>query len=194
MAVTVDDALAHRMRVMSLHGLSQDAWNRYGTGGQWDYRIVAPGYKYNLTDVAASIGLHQLARAENMRARRESIAATYRHELAACDALELPPVDPDRIHAWHLFPIRLRTERLSIDRNRFIDEMRAAGIACSVHWRPLHLHPYYQDTFGTTPDTCPNATRAFERLVSLPLFSGMAAAEIEAVVNAVTATVQRFAR
>jgi perosamine synthetase len=194
MAVTLDDALAHRMRVMSLHGLSQDAWNRYATGGHWDYRIVAPGYKYNLTDIAAAIGLHQLARAGAMRERRESIATTYRDALAGCDALDLPPVDPNRIHAWHLFPIRLKTECLSLDRNRFIDEMRAAGIACSVHWRPLHLHPYYQDTFGTTPETCPNATRAFERLVSLPVFSSMTAAEIDAVVNAVAATVRSFAR
>jgi dTDP-4-amino-4,6-dideoxygalactose transaminase len=193
MAVTRDEAIAHRMRLMSLHGLSHDAWNRYAAGGQWDYRIVAPGYKYNLTDVAAAIGIHQLARADAMREQRQAIATTYRRELAACEALDLPPVDPDRVHTWHLFPIRLRTERLSIDRNRFIDEMRSAGIGCSVHWRPLHLHPYYQDLFGTTPDPCPAATRAFERLVSLPLFSAMAPAEVDAVVNAVTATVRRFA-
>src|SRR4030095_16906936 len=159
MPVTSDEELADRMRIMSLHGLSHDAWNRYSGGGHWDYRIIAAGYKYNLTDVAAAIGLHQLARAGSMLDQRKRVAAIYLRELAGCDAIDLPPVVADRIHAWHLFPIRLRLNRLSIDRNRFIEELRQSGISCSVHWRPLHLHPYYQDTFGTSAATCPNATR-----------------------------------
>ena len=148
MAVTDDAALADRMRLMSLHGLSQDAWERYTGGKTWDYRIVAPGYKYNLTDVAAAIGLPQLARAEAMRKEREAIAELYRRALSGSEAIELPPDSADRVHAWHLYPIRLRLDRLAIDRNAFIDRLKSAGVGCSVHWRPLHLHPYYETTFG----------------------------------------------
>jgi dTDP-4-amino-4,6-dideoxygalactose transaminase len=194
MAVTGDDKLASRIRTMSLHGLSHDAWDRYASGGQWDYRIVAPGYKYNLTDVAAAIGLHQLARADELLKQRREIAGIYLEELAGCDAIELPHVDPNRRHAWHLFPIRLHLNRLTIDRNRFIDELRAAGITCSVHWRPLHLHPYYQETFGTCAATCPAASRMFERLISLPLFPNMSDLEIESVVSAVKNISWRWAR
>jgi perosamine synthetase len=194
MAVTRDDGLADRMRLMSLHGLSHDAWNRYTTGGQWDYRIVAPGYKYNLTDVAAAIGIHQLPRAESMRLQRERIAGVYRAQLESCNGLDLPPVDADRIHAWHLFPIRLKLEHLRIDRNACIEELHAAGITCSVHWRPLHLHPYYQETFGVGPDTCPAASRLFDRLISLPIFPGMADVEVAYVVKAVKKTLRMFSR
>jgi len=172
---------------MSLHGLSQDAWNRYAGGGKWDYRIVAPGYKYNLTDLAAAIGLHQLARAEEMRVRREEIALEYRRALSDVAELELPPEGEDRIHAWHLFPIRLRLESLAVGRDEMIDELKAAGVGCSVHWRPLHLHPYYADTFGWTPDLLPAATALWPRLISLPLFPAMRTEEIRRVVDVVRA-------
>jgi dTDP-4-amino-4,6-dideoxygalactose transaminase len=194
MAVTNDDALASRIRTMSLHGLSHDAWDRYTSGGHWDYRIVAPGYKYNLTDVAAAIGLHQLARAGELLERRREVAGMYLEALAGCDAIELPHVDPNRIHAWHLFPIRLVLDRLAINRNRFIDELRRAGITCSVHWRPLHLHPYYQETYGTCAATCPAASETFERLISLPIFPGMSELEIGCVVSAVNDISWRYAR
>jgi dTDP-4-amino-4,6-dideoxygalactose transaminase len=194
MAVTSDDALASRIRTMSLHGLSHDAWGRYGSGGQWDYRIIAPGYKYNLTDLAAAIGLHQLARANELLEHRRRIARIYLEELAGCEAIELPHDDPDRQHAWHLFPVRLCLDRLTIDRNHFIEELRNLGITCSVHWRPLHLHPYYQETFGTTAATCPTASRTFERLISLPIFPNMTELEIAWVVNAVRNTAWKAAR
>ena len=178
MAVTADAALAERMRLMSLHGLSHDAWDRYSGGGTWDYRILAPGFKYNLTDLAAAVGIHQLARAEEMRRRREAIARKYLEALADVDEIGLPSEDPNRVHSWHLFPVRLRLERLSIDRNAFIEELRAAGVGCSVHWRPLHLHPYYQQTFGWRPEDLPVATALFQRLVSLPIFPGMEEQEV----------------
>ena len=158
MAVTGNAELAQRMRLMSLHGLSQDAWERYSGGSSWDYRIIAPGFKYNLTDIAAAIGIHQLARAEEMRREREGIARFYLEAFADVDEIELPPEDANRIHAWHLFPIKLRLERLSIDRNQFIEELKKAGVGCSVHWRPLHLHPYYQETFGWREEDFPVAT------------------------------------
>jgi perosamine synthetase len=194
MAVTADHELAAQLRLMSLHGLSHDAWGRYSGHGSWDYRILAPGYKYNMTDVAAAIGIHQLARAEEMRLGRERIAQEYLHRLTDVEEIELPPLDPDRIHAWHLFPIRLRLESLTIDRNAFIRELNEAGVACSVHWRPLHLHPYYEETFGWRPTDLPATSAVWIRLVSLPLFSSMRRDEIDAVVNAMQAICARSSR
>ncbi len=185
MAVTGDPALEERMRLMSLHGLSHDAWKRYMGGTSWDYRIVDAGYKYNMTDVAAAIGVHQLARAEAMRVERESLAKRYLTELADVADLELPPMVANRIHSWHLFPIRLRLERMSIDRNALITALRAAGVGCSVHWRPLHLHPYYADRFGWRPEHFPVASPLWTRLVTLPLFPGMREEEQQHVIQVV---------
>lgn len=185
MAVTDDPGLQSRMKQMSLHGLSHDAWKRYSGTGSWDYRIVAPGYKYNLTDIASALGVHQLRKAERLRRERESLARGYREALGALEQVELPPEPNDRLHAWHLFPLRLRLDRLAIDRNAFIDRLRAGGIGCSVHWRPLHLHPYYQETFDWKPEHLPVASAAWQRLISLPLFPGMTAEEQQAVVAAI---------
>jgi dTDP-4-amino-4,6-dideoxygalactose transaminase len=194
MAVTEDVALASRMRMMSLHGLSQDAWDRYSGGKSWDYRIEAPGYKYNLTDVAAAIGLVQLRRAEEMRKKREAIACRYREELARLEELELPPEDSNRIHSWHLFPLRLRLDRLSVDRDAFLDALKKSGVGCSVHWRPLHLHPYYQETFGWREDDLPAATAVWLRLVSLPLFPGQTEQEVRHVIKTLEGLCTRFGR
>ncbi len=195
MAVTSDPQLMEHMRMMALHGMSADAWQRYSGHGSWDYKIVAPGFKYNLTDIAAAIGLHQLERAEEMRRRREEIAQFYLQALGDIEELELPPDGgPDRLHAWHLFPIRLRLDRLSIDRSRFITEMNDLGVSCSVHWRPLHLHPYYQATTPcAAPANLPHATQVWERLVSLPLFSSMSPSETAAVAAAVRQVCGRYA-
>jgi dTDP-4-amino-4,6-dideoxygalactose transaminase len=184
MAVTDDESLAARMRSMSLHGLSQDAWKRF-SGGPWDYRIVAPGFKYNLTDIASSIGIHQLRRAESLRRRREELAERYHEAFGDLSAVDLPPFRDDRVHSWHLFPIRLRTEELSIDRSAFIDALKARGIGTSVHWRPLHLHPYYETTFGWRPGDLPVASAVWQRLVSLPLSPSLTDAETDSVVKAV---------
>lgn len=194
MATTDDAELADRMRLMSLHGLSHDAWGRYTGGGSWDYKIIAPGYKYNLTDLAAAIGIHQLARAEAMRAERESLAHRFMEDFAEVEQVELPPTDADRVHAWHLFPIKLRLERLSCDRNAFMQHLKDAGITCSVHWRPLHLHPYYRETFGWQPEDLPRATAVWERLISLPIFPGMRDDEFEYVVGTVKESCRRHSR
>ncbi|NLF08425.1 MAG: DegT/DnrJ/EryC1/StrS family aminotransferase [Pirellulaceae bacterium] len=185
MAVTDDEQLAARIRQMSLHGLSHDAWKRFAGNNPWDYKIVAPGYKYNMTDIAAAIGLHQLARAENFRLQRREIARFYRDELSGLEQIELPPDPADRIHAWHLFPIRLCLDRLAIDRNAFIERLREHGVGCSVHWRPLHLHPYYEDTFGWRPEHLPTASEQWTRIISLPLFPGMKEEERRHVVDMV---------
>jgi dTDP-4-amino-4,6-dideoxygalactose transaminase len=185
MAVTDNDLLAKRLRMMSLHGLSRDAWSRYSNDGSWDYKIIAPGYKYNMTDIAASIGIHQLARAEEMRLEREAIALQYLTEFADVDEIELPPVDENRIHSWHLFPIKLRLDLLSIHRDSFIKKLKQVGIGCSVHWRPLHLHPYYREKFGWQPQDFPVATALWKRMVSLPIFPGMRQDQISHVINMV---------
>jgi len=192
MACTANPQLAARIRALSLHGLSRDAWERY-SGGGWDYEIQAAGFKYNMTDVAAAIGVQQLAKAERMREDRESLARRYCADLAAVDAIELPAMPADRIHARHLFPIRLREDALRIDRRRFIEELGLAGVGSSVHWRPLHLHRYYEQA-GWTPGLFPVATREWTRLVSLPIFPGMTDQEYASVVSAVAEICRRFRR
>jgi perosamine synthetase len=185
MAVTADASLAERMRQMSLHGLSHDAWNRYSKSGSWDYRIVAPGYKYNLTDVAAALGLGQLQRAEAMREQRAAIAQYYRAALAGTEPVELPPSPLDRIHAWHLFVLRLRLDMLPMDRAALVEQLRERGVGTAVHWRPLHLHPYYEQTFGWLPEQFPAASREWLRNVSLPLFPSMREDERQYVASVV---------
>jgi perosamine synthetase len=129
-----------------------------------------------------------------MRVRREEIAATYLDALSDIAEVELPPRPSNRIHAWHLFSIRLRLETLAVDRSSFMSALKEAGVGCSVHWRPLHLHPYYQETFGWRPEHCPVATREWERLISLPIFSAMTDAEVDHVIATVRKTYQRTAR
>jgi len=193
MAVTGDAALAERMRLMSLHGLSHDAWGRYTGNGAWDYRILAPGYKYNMTDLAAAIGVAQLARAEEMRRAREDRARRYIEKLRHVDEIDLPGENPDRLHAWHLFPIRLRDDAVAIGRDDFLSELRGEGIGTSVHWRPLHLHPYYEETYGWTRADFPAASRVWETLVSLPLYPDLDDECQDRVVGAIETLCRRHA-
>jgi dTDP-4-amino-4,6-dideoxygalactose transaminase len=185
MAVTNREDIAEKMRLMSLHGLSRDAWQRYSQTGSWDYQIMAPGFKYNLTDIAAAIGIHQLAAARDLRDRREEIAEYYLEKFAQVDEIDLPPTDSDRLHSWHLFPIRLSLEKLAIDRNEFIEELKKYGIGCSVHWRPLHLHPYYIDRYQWQAELFPNSTHMWQRVISLPLFPSMTDDEVDRVVDVI---------
>ncbi|HEY0429944.1 MAG TPA: DegT/DnrJ/EryC1/StrS family aminotransferase [Pyrinomonadaceae bacterium] len=185
MAVTSDAALAEKIRIMSLHGLSRDAWERYAEDGSWDYRITEPGYKYNLTDIAASIGIHQLVRADEMRQKRQEVAEIYFEKLSNIEELGLPPNDENRLHSWHLFPVRLNLSEMFISRNVFIENLKQKGVGCSVHWRPLHLHPFYSEKLGWLETHLPTATRLWSQLVSLPIFPSMTAEEIEHVVETV---------
>ncbi|MBL8953703.1 MAG: DegT/DnrJ/EryC1/StrS aminotransferase family protein [Myxococcaceae bacterium] len=185
MALTNSDAFADRMRVMSLHGMSKDAWRRFTDKGSWYYELVAPGFKYNLTDIAAGMGLRQLDRLDELHAERKRLAARYTSELSQLPGVETPETLRGRDHSWHLYAIRLRLDRWTIDRARFIDELKARGITCSVHWMPLHLHPYYRETYGTGPGLFPVAEDVWPRLVSLPLFPGMTEAEQGEVIGAI---------
>ena len=193
MAVTDNAALADRMRQMSLHGLSHDAWERFSGSGAWDYRIIAPGYKYNMTDMAAAIGIHQLERAEEMRQEREAIARHFTTELAEVPHIELPPDPPNRIRSWHLYPIRLILDNLTISRNEFIEQLSLRGVGTSVHWRPLHLHPYYEEKFGWKPEHLPIASAQWERLISLPLFPSMRQDEQDYVIKVLSEFCRKFA-
>ncbi len=190
MITTGHDGWAERMRIMSLHGISKDAWKRYTAEGSWYYEIEAPGFKYNLTDIAAALGVVQLARADEMLGRRRRIARRYAAAFAPNEAIEL--LDPGRFedHAWHLFVIKLRRNVLAIDRGRFIEELKARGIGSSVHFIPLHMHPYYRDTFGYRPSDLPVSLDGYERSVSLPIYSRMSDADADRVANAVLDIVQ----
>jgi len=194
MATTDDEQLAERMRILSHHGISRDAWKRYSAEGTWYYEIVAPGYKYNMTDIAAAMGLVQLSRIDEMHQKRTCIARRYTEELGGLDVVDLPAVHPDRTHAWHLFVLRLRTEMLTIDRARFIEEMKVRGIATSVHFIPLHLHPFYRDTYAYEPDRFPVALDLYRRSVSLPIFSSMTSVQLERVIGAVHEILQKYRR
>lgn len=185
MACTEDDALADRMRIMSLHGISRDAWKRFSSEGSWYFEIQAPGFKYNMTDIAASIGLHQLAKADRLHARRTQCAERYGQRLQGIDELILPQSRPDRIHSWHLYVIRLKTERLTLDRNEFMSALKDRGIGTAVHWMPLHMHPYYRDTFGYRPADLPVAASIYPQIVSLPFYPEITDKQIDAVCEAI---------
>jgi dTDP-4-amino-4,6-dideoxygalactose transaminase len=185
MVVTGDEALAERCRIMALHGISQDAWKRYTAEDSWYYEIVAPGFKYNMTDVAAAMGLAQLSKAERMWRRRTEIAGRYNKAFANVPELQAPHDRADCQHAWHLYMLRLRLERLRIDRAQFIQELKERNIGTSVHFIPLHLHPYYRETYGYRPEDLPVAFQEYLREVSLPIYSRMGDEDVRAVIDAV---------
>lgn len=192
--VTENEAWADRVRVMSLHGISRDAWKRYTAEGAWHYDIVAPGYKYNLTDIASALGLVQLKRAESMLARRTAIAKRYNEVFRHHEALELMSAPVDRTHAHHLYVIKLRTDQLTITRDRFIEEMKKRAIGTSVHFIPLHVHSYYRATYGYAPEDFPVGLDLYERSVSLPIYSAMSDGDVERVIAAVDELVRAHKR
>ena len=185
MAVTDDERMAERMRLMSLHGMSKDAWKRFTSSGSWYYEVVAPGFKYNLTDIAAAIGRVQLQRAEELWAARRKLALDYRSALADVPGIELPVERSDRRHSWHLFSIRLDLGVWKAGRDAFIEQLKQHGVGASVHWMPLHLQPYYRETYRLQPADFPVAAGLWPRLVSLPLFPGMTVEEQAYVVGAI---------
>jgi dTDP-4-amino-4,6-dideoxygalactose transaminase len=194
MITTEDDKYAEEMRIWALHGISHDAWKRYSAEGSWYYEVAVPGFKYNLTDLQSALGLHQLTRLKMMTQRRTELAARYHAGLYDCPEIELPTVRSSIRHAWHLYAIRLRLERLKINRAEFIECLKSEGIGTSVHFIPLHRQPYYQDRFGFKPSDFPVADAAYERLISLPLYTRMTERDVDDVVEAVRRTVQRNRR
>jgi perosamine synthetase len=189
MLCTDDDRWAERCRIMALHGISKDAWKRYTAEGSWYYEIVAPGFKYNMTDIAAGMGLAQLRKAERMWRRRAEIAQRYSQAFAALPELQLPHDDPASQHAWHLYMLRLNLTQLKIDRAQFAEELKRRNIGISVHFIPLHLHPYYRETYGYRPDDFPVAHQEYLREISLPIYSKMSDADVQDVIEAVAEVV-----
>ncbi len=194
MATTENSEWAERMRMMSLHGISHDAWKRYTKEGSWYYEILNPGFKYNLTDIAAAIGIEQLKKCDEFRKAREKIAKIYDRSFADLEEIQTPVRRSDTEHAWHLYVIELNLDHLQITRNQFIDALREEQIGTSVHFIPLHLHPYYRDKFGYHPSDFPNASSAFERIVSLPIYPRMTEADVESVIGAVRKIVKQNRR
>jgi perosamine synthetase len=185
MACTQNDEYADRMRIMSLHGISRDAWKRFTAEGSWHYEIIAPGFKYNMTDIAAAIGIHQLRKADEMHRKRTKWAELYSRLLGGIEELILPRQQPNRIHSWHLYVIRLKLHRLKIDRARFITELQQRGIGTSVHWMPLHMHPYYRETYGYAPDDLPMASSLYPEIVTLPLYPDMTEGDVRYVCDSI---------
>jgi len=185
MLVTDDDAYADRCRIMSLHGISRDAWKRYTAEGSWRYEIIDAGFKYNMTNIAAALGLVQLAKLEPMWRRRAEIAARYDAAFAKRVELELPARAPENQHAWHLYMLRVDPARVAGGRDAFAEALRRRNIGISVHFIPLHLHPYYRDTYGYTPEDFPIAHREYGREVSLPIYSRMTERDVDDVIEAV---------
>jgi len=184
MAVTDDEALAERMRLMSLHGMSKDAWKRFSSSGSWYYEIIAPGFKYNMTDIAAAVGRVQLERADELLAARRRVAETYGEALGGLPGIELPQELPNRQHAWHLYPIKLDLNVWRSGRNAVIDQLKQRGIGASVHWMPLHMQPYYRETYRIPADAFPVAASMWPRILTLPLYPTMTEQHVAAVVQA----------
>lgn len=192
MICTDDETLSERCRIMALHGISKDAWKRYTAEGSWYYEIIAPGYKYNMTDIAAAMGLAQLRKAEWMWQRRREIASRYNNAFAPLPELQIPLDRPDCQHAWHLYLLRLNLETLDVSRNQFIEELKARNIGTSVHFIPLHIHPYYRETYGYATTDLPVAFQEFQRVISLPIYSKMNDQDVEDVIQTVIELVRQY--
>jgi dTDP-4-amino-4,6-dideoxygalactose transaminase len=186
--------LVERARVIGFHGMSRGAWSRQSAGGGWRYEVEVPGFKYNMSDVQASLGLCQLRRLDALQARRREIVAAYQHAFAAEEALEPPVERADVEHAWHLYVLRIRPEVLRIGRDRVVEELARRNVGTSVHFIPVHLQPYYRDRYGFRPDDFPVALDGFARALSLPLYPDLSDADAADVVAAVLDVVRAYRR
>jgi dTDP-4-amino-4,6-dideoxygalactose transaminase len=192
--LTADPEVIARARVLSLHGLSRDAAKRYEAGGHWSYEVLAPGFKYNMTDIQAALGLWQLRKLNRFQERRREVVAAYQAAFEGEDTLKLPVERPWVEHAWHLYVLRLRPAALRIGRDRFIEEMAARNIGTSVHFIPIHLHPYYRDRYGYRAAAFPVAYDSFQRMTSLPLNPRLSDQDVADVIEAVLDVVRAYRR
>ena len=183
-----------KCRIISLHGMSRDAWNRYSKEGSWYYEVLLPGFKYNMTDIQASLGLVQLEKLDFFQLRRAEIVAKYNQEFKNYDALEIPVAKAEVEHAWHLYVLKLNLEALRINRNQFIEELKVRNIGTSVHFIPIHLHPYYRDKYGYKPEDFPVAFNNYQRILSLPLHAGLSDNDVQDVIAAVVEIVKKYSR
>lgn len=194
MVTTENEEWAERIRVLRLHGISKDAWKRYSRGGSWFYEVVEPGYKYNMTDIQAALALAQLAKLDSMTARRKEISGRYADAISDSPGLSTTALVPGRETSYHLFPLLVDPDAHTIDRARFIEELGRLGIGTSVHFIPLHMHPFYRSEFGYSPGDFPGAEWLYERIVSLPVYPGMSDEEVDYVSECVTDVSRKFSR
>lgn len=190
--LTGDPEIIDQARMWSLHGMSRDAYKRYSAAGSWYYEVVLPGFKCNMTDIQASLGLQQLKKLERFQARRREVVERYNHAFALLPKLQTPTVRREVESAWHLYVIRLHLERLKINRAQFIEELKALNIGTSVHFIPNHIQPYYRDKYGYKPEDFPVAFREYQRLITLPLYPRMSDQDVQDVIEAVTTVVERY--
>jgi dTDP-4-amino-4,6-dideoxygalactose transaminase len=194
MVCTNSEEIAERVKQMRLHGINRDAWKRYSENGSWYYEVVAPGFKYNFTDLQASLGLPQLKKVDVMWESRKRIAAKYIEALKDNECIELHKVKKDRESSWHLFPIRLKLEKLKINRAQFINEMKKLNIGAGVHFMPVHQHLYYKQTFNLEDKEYPVATAVFPRLISLPIYPGMSDHHVDKVLDVLLSLLKKYIR
>jgi dTDP-4-amino-4,6-dideoxygalactose transaminase len=195
MIVSADRSLLQRVRTMRLHGINRDVFDRYTSQApKWYYEVVAPGFKYNMPDTAAALGIHQLRKAWQFLERRRAIATKYDRGLSGLPLRTPVVAQPGDVHSWHLYVIQLDLKVLTIDRDRFIELMADAGIGCSVHFIPLHLQPYWRDRYSLTPEQFPVATAVYHSAVSLPIYTRMTDSDVDRVIAAVRSIAMRFAR
>ena len=185
MITTANEDLAQEMRVLLLHGMSKDAWKRYTNSGSWFYEVVSAGYKNNMTDIAAALGIHQLQRLDGFIELRQRYARMYDEAFAGLDVLEIPIKHSDRNHVYHLYAVRLNLDRLTIDRSEFIEELKELKIGTSVHFIPVHLHPFYRERFGYQRGDLPQAEAIYDSVLSLPLYPNMSEQDVRDVIEAV---------
>ena len=194
MVTTGDESLAERIRSMRLHGMSKDAWKRYDKNGSWRYDVITRGFKYNLTDMQAALGLVQLSKAQAMRHRRSRIAARYTAGLRDLSAFRLPTVEPNVQHAWHLYVVLIDPDQLRLSRDEVMDQLRDRGIGCAVHFIPLHFHSYYKQEWGYALGQFPVAERYFTRCISLPIYPSMTDTDVDRVIEALVDLHDTFSR
>jgi dTDP-4-amino-4,6-dideoxygalactose transaminase len=194
MLTTDDDALAERCRLLALHGMSNDAWDRYTARGSWSYRVLAPGYNYAMSDFQAALGHAQFARIDEFQSKRRRLAERYNERFASMPEIVTPVEREGTTHAWHLYVARIGRGELDIGRDDVITKLKDAGIGTSVHFIPIHHHPYYRETYGWAPGDFPVADEAFETMISLPLYTRMSEAEADRVIYAIEDVVRRHRR
>jgi len=190
--LTGDPDLLARARMWSLHGMSRDAYKRYSSEGSWFYEVVLPGFKCNMTDIQASLGLQQLKKLPRFQDRRRQVVQRYQSELGGLPELETPTEREEVESAWHIYPLRLHLEALRIGRSQFIEELRARNVGASVHFIPVHVHPYYREKYGYSAHDFPVAAAHYERLVSLPLHPRLSDEDVDDVIEAVRDVVESF--
>lgn len=193
--ITVNDkALAERVKMLTLHGINKDAWNRYREDGSWYYEVLECGFKYNLSDLQSALGIHQLRKLDRFTERRTQYAEFYHEAFADLPELELPEISRTGRHCWHLYALRLRLNSLTIDRSRFIAELRKRNIGASVHFIPIQLHPFFKKWAELPENHCPRALALYPRLVSLPLYPSMTEEEVFYVARAVREITTEFSK